>query len=220
MDEENNIDKISYSDCKKPRFYYGFVKRFLDIFGSLVGIVILVPTYIIFGIIIKLDSPGPIIFRHKRIGQGGKEIKVFKFRTMVQNADQVLNNLSKEQKEEYKENFKLDNDPRITKVGKFLRETSIDELPQFINILVGQMSLVGPRPIVKREVEKYGIYAEKLFSVRPGLTGNWQANGRSETTYQERIMLDMDYINNRSLWKDFIILLKTVIVVFNKDGAK
>lgn len=218
---ENNVDEKSvFNSIKKPKFYYGFLKRIIDILFALVGIVIFIPIYIIIGIIIKIDSPGRIIFRHNRLGQGGKVIRVFKFRSMVENADEVLNNLNEEQKKEYEENFKLDNDPRITKVGKFLRETSIDEIPQVLNILIGEMSLVGPRPIVKAEVEKYGPHAEKLFSVRPGLTGNWQANGRSETTYEERIMLDMDYIDNRSLWNDFVIVLKTVVVVFKKSGAK
>lgn len=218
--QNNEADKINTVEIKSPGIFYLIVKRCLDILGSIVGLIVLSPLMIIVGLIIKFDSKGPVVFSHKRLGQGGKVIKVYKFRTMVQNAEDLLKNLSPEQKKEFEANFKLDNDPRITKIGKFLRESSIDELPQFINVIKGEMTLVGPRPIVTNELQKYGIYAEKLLSAKPGLTGNWQANGRSETTYEERIQLDMDYIDNRSLIMDTIILLKTVVVVLKKVGAK
>ena len=139
-------------------------------------------------------------------------------RLILNHAD-VFDNFTEEQKKEFYINFKLDNDPRITKIGDFLRRTSLDELPQLFNILKGDMSIVGPRPIVEDEIEKYGKYSKKLFSVLPGLTGYWQANGRSDTTYDERIQMDMYYIDNRSIALDFKIMLKTVISVIKKEGA-
>ena len=138
---------------------------------------------------------------------------------MYQNSQEIFDNFTKEQKEEFYKNFKLENDPRVTKVGDFLRRTSIDELPQLINILNGTMSIVGPRPIVEKEVALYGKYAPKLFSVVPGLTGYWQANGRSDTTYEERIKMDMYYIDNRSLWLDLKIIFKTFGSVIRGEGA-
>ena len=148
-----------------------------------------------------------------------KDIKVYKFRTMYENSQEIFNNFTKEQKEEFYKNFKLENDPRVTKIGDFLRRTSIDELPQLINILNGSMSIVGPRPIVQKEIDLYGDYANKLFSVVPGLTGYWQANGRSDTTYEERIKMDMYYIDNRGFWLDFKIIIKTFGSVLKGEGA-
>ena len=162
---------------------------------------------------------GPIIFGHTRRGLHGKDIKVYKFRTMYENSQEIFNNFTKEQKEEFYKNFKLENDPRVTKIGDFLRRTSIDELPQLINILNGSMSIVGPRPIVQKEIDLYGDYANKLFSVVPGLTGYWQANGRSDTTYEERIKMDMYYIDNRGFWLDFKIIIKTFGSVLKGEGA-
>ncbi|MDP4088811.1 MAG: sugar transferase [Bacillota bacterium] len=218
--DNNGIDKMEAVNNTESKILYRVVKRFLDLFGSIVGLIIVSPLILIVAIIIRIDSKGPIIFCHKRLGQGGKTIKVFKFRTMRNNAEELLKNLDEKQKKEFQTNFKLENDPRITRVGKFLRESSIDELPQLINVIKGEMTLVGPRPIVPNELPKYGKYADKLLSIRPGLTGHWQASGRSETTYEERVKLDMDYIDNRSLWMDFVILLKTFVVVFKKVGAK
>ncbi|TDT52011.1 Undecaprenyl-phosphate galactose phosphotransferase WbaP/exopolysaccharide biosynthesis polyprenyl glycosylphosphotransferase [Fonticella tunisiensis] len=201
------------------RIFYDICKRILDFISALAGIIILSPLFLIIMIVVKLDSPGPAIFGHKRLGKNGKIFKCYKFRSMYQNAEEMLKNLTPEQKKEFEENFKLKNDPRITKVGSFLRKTSLDELPQLFNILIGDMSVVGPRPIVEKELEKYGKYADKFLSVKPGLTGFWQANGRSETTYEERVQLDMYYIDNRSLWLDFKIICKTIIAVINKEGA-
>ena len=174
--------------------FYLIVKRTIDILGALIGLVLLSPIFLIVAIAIKLDSKGPIIFGHTRKGLHGKDIKVYKFRTMYENSQEIFNNFTKEQKEEFYKNFKLENDPRVTKIGDFLRRTSIDELPQLINILNGSMSIVGPRPIVQKEIDLYGDYANKLFSVVPGLTGYWQANGRSDTTYEERIKMDILWI--------------------------
>ncbi|MDJ0284922.1 sugar transferase, partial [Bacillus bombysepticus] len=161
----------------------------------------------------------PIVFGHIRIGKNGQDIKVYKYRSMVQNAQEVYNNFTPEQKAEFNKNFKLENDPRITRVGSFLRKTSLDELPQLWNIIKGDMSVVGPRPIVKKEIIKYGDSFGKVFSVKPGLTGYWQANGRSDTTYDERVDMDLYYVDNRSLGLDFKILIQTFVSVIKKEGA-
>jgi lipopolysaccharide/colanic/teichoic acid biosynthesis glycosyltransferase len=204
---------------KKENLIYIFLKRLFDFICASIGLVILSPVFIILIILVKLDSKGPAMFGHKRLGRNGRNIKVYKFRTMVSNADEVFANFTEEQKKEFAINFKLDNDPRITRIGNFLRRTSLDELPQLLNILLGNMSIVGPRPIVEKEVEKYGKYAPKFFSVIPGLTGYWQAHGRSDTTYEERIGMDMYYIDNRSLILDLKIIGKTFVSVIKKEGA-
>ena len=198
---------------------YLAIKRLIDIIGSLIGIILLSPIYIIIAILIKFDSPGKIVFGHTRKGKGGKDIKVYKFRTMYSNANEIFESFTSEQKEEYYKNFKLDNDPRVTKLGGFLRKTSLDELPQLFNILKGDMTIIGPRPIVEKEISKYGDKAEKLFSVVPGLAGYWQANGRSDTTYEERVEMDMYYIYNMSFYLDVKILFQTAISVLKGEGA-
>ena len=198
---------------------YLAIKRLIDIIGSLIGIILLSPIYIIIAILIKFDSPGKVVFGHTRKGKGGKDIKVYKFRTMYSNASEIFESFTPEQKEEYYKNFKLDNDPRVTKLGGFLRKTSLDELPQLFNILKGDMTIIGPRPIVEKEISKYGNKAEKLFSVVPGLAGYWQANGRSDTTYEERVEMDMYYIDNMSFWLDAKILFQTAISVLKGEGA-
>lgn len=198
---------------------YLAIKRLIDIIGSLIGIILLSPIYIIIAILIKFDSPGKIVFGHTRKGKGGKDIKVYKFRTMYSNANEIFESFTSKQKEEYYKNFKLDNDPRVTKLGGFLRKTSLDELPQLFNILKGDMTIIGPRPIVEKEISKYGDKAEKLFSVVPGLAGYWQANGRSDTTYEERVEMDMYYIDNMSFYLDVKILFQTAISVLKGEGA-
>lgn len=198
---------------------YLAIKRLIDIIGSLIGIILLSPLYIIIAILIKFDSPGKVVFGHTRKGKGGKDIKVYKFRTMYSNANEIFESFTPEQKEEYYKNFKLDNDPRVTKLGGFLRKTSLDELPQLFNILKGDMTIIGPRPIVEKEVEKYGDKAEKLFSVVPGLGGYWQANGRSDTTYEERVEMDMYYIDHMCFTLDAKILFQTIFSVLKGEGA-
>jgi lipopolysaccharide/colanic/teichoic acid biosynthesis glycosyltransferase len=206
--------------CKvNERKGYLFLKRTFDVISSGIAIIMFTPIFILLIILIRLDSKGAALFGHKRMGKNGKEISVYKFRTMVINAQEVLENFTPEQKAEFEKNFKLENDPRITKIGSFLRKTSLDELPQLVNILKGDMSVVGPRPIVQAEVEKYGQFADKFFSVMPGLTGHWQANGRSDTTYEERVQMDMYYIDNRSFMMDIKIILQTVVSVIKKEGA-
>jgi exopolysaccharide biosynthesis polyprenyl glycosylphosphotransferase len=200
----------------------GKVKRIVDIVLSLLGVIILSPLILIISILIKLDSPGPIIFKHKRLGLNGKIIEVYKFRSMVVNAQEVLQELFAKDpnlKKEFEESFKLKNDPRITRVGAFLRKTSLDEIPQLFNVLKGDLSLVGPRPIVINEIEKYGEYGKYLLRVPPGVTGLWQISGRSDIDYNERVKLDMQYIMNWSLWLDINIIFKTIPAVLKRDGA-
>lgn len=195
------------------------LKRTLDIFISVLGIILLLPLFVIIAIAIRLTSQGNVIFKHKRLGFCGNTITIYKFRTMVQNAHCLEMHLSPEQIEAFKQNYKLDDVPRLTRLGKFLRKNSLDELPQLLNVLKGDMSLVGPRPIVAQELEKYGQHANTLLSVKPGLTGLWQVSGRSDTTYEERVLMDIDYINRMCLSLDLKIIIKTFSVVFKKHGA-
>nr|PZM89150.1 MAG: exopolysaccharide biosynthesis protein [[Clostridium] cellulosi] len=211
LQQKQNQANVSYT--------YNVLKRFFDILLSVIGLIILSPVFLIISIIIKLTSPGPVLYKHKRVGYMGEEIEIYKFRSMVVDSDNFEKYFTKEQMKHFKENFKLENDPRITKIGKFLRKSSLDELPQLINIIKGQMSIVGPRPIVKDEVKKYGIYADTYFSVNPGLTGLWQVCGRSNTTYEERVQLDVKYVQNRSLLNDLKIILKTFGAVVTSKGA-
>jgi lipopolysaccharide/colanic/teichoic acid biosynthesis glycosyltransferase len=203
---------------------YTFFKRSFDIVFSLFAIFLFSPIFIIIAILIKLNSPkGKIIFGHKRIGKDGKLFKVYKFRTMVPNAENILQELLKNnpaKKEEYEKDFKLKDDPRIIPIiGNFLRKSSLDELPQFFNSLIGDMSIVGPRPIIQAEIEKYGKYANKLFSVKPGVTGLWQVSGRNDISYNERVNLDMNYIDKRNLFEDIRIVFETVRVMLFRKGA-
>ncbi|MGF7399133.1 sugar transferase [Thermoanaerobacterium thermosaccharolyticum] len=198
------------------------LKRLIDFTLSLLLITSLSPLLVLISILIKITSPGPILFKHKRLGLNGKLINVYKFRTMVVNAQEVLEKILSEDpdlKKEYEETFKLKNDPRLTKIGKILRKTSLDELPQLFNVLKGDMSLVGPRPIVLEEINMYKEYGKYLLRVLPGVTGLWQVSGRNDVDYEERIKMDMHYIMNWNLWLDINILFKTIPAVLKKDGA-
>ena len=213
------LTKIEIDNMEiKGKIYRAF-KRIVDIILGCIGLVLLSPVFLILSICIKIDSKGPVIFAHKRIGKNGKKFNMYKFRSMYENAEEMIENFNEEQKREWQENFKLENDPRITKVGKFLRKTSLDELPQIINIIKGDLSIIGPRPIVDEELEKYGENKEKFLSITPGLTGYWQANGRSNTTYEERMQMELYYIDNQSLWLDIKIFFKTIVSVLKKEGA-
>ena len=198
------------------------MKRIFDIVVSLCGMVVVIPFGVVLSLLIYLDSPGPIVFAHKRIGQGGRVFPCYKFRSMVPDAQQILEKYLRQNPaawEEWKRDFKLKDDPRITRVGRFLRKTSLDELPQLLNVLKGEMSLVGPRPIVQAEVAKYGGYIHDFYLVPPGITGMWQVNGRSDTTYEQRVEMDSWYVRNWSVWIDMVYLLKTVKVVLERKGA-
>lgn len=178
--------------------------------------------FVVISILIVLDSRGGVIYRQTRIGKGGRRFKAYKFRTMVLNADQILQQYldeSPQLKAEWLATHKLKDDPRVTRVGAILRKLSLDELPQFWNIIIGDMSLIGPRPIVDAEIERYGRCFELYIQARPGLTGLWQVSGRSDTSYKQRIELDEYYLLNRSFKLDIQILIKTVYVVLGRKGA-
>lgn len=216
-------DIIGFSSTHNLRItFYRILKRCVDIFIILLVCPILIPLFLILMILVKCTSKGPIFYGHKRVGKNGKEFKCWKFRTMVYNSQEILEQIlatDPVRAAEWEAERKFRDDPRITKFGKFLRKTSLDELPQIINILIGQMSLVGPRPVTKPELEKYGNHKDFVLSVTPGLTGMWQVNGRSETSYEERIYFDTFYIQNWSIWLDLWILIKTVYVVIKGKGA-
>ncbi len=221
MDEQQLVvEKIDECVSKSKIKAYDILKRFIDIIIGTIGLIICIPIFIIIGIAIKIDSKGPVFFKHKRIGKHGKKLEIYKFRTMIENAEEAMKNFTEEQKKEFAENFKLENDPRVTRVGKILRKTSLDELPQIINILKGEMSIIGPRPVVRSELEKYGSNQDKFLSVAPGLTGYWAANGRSDVSYEERMALELYYVNNRSLILDMKIFFKTIGSVLKGRGAR
>lgn len=197
---------------------YLFLKRTMDIVLSIIGLILCIPLFAVVAIAIKLDSPGPIIFKQQRIGKDGEKFVMYKFRTMVANAEEILDKLLDEN-EATGPVFKIREDPRVTKIGKWLRKTSIDELPQLWNVLKGDMSLVGPRPPLPREVAEYNEYQKQRLLVKPGITCYWQVNGRSNLSFDEWVELDIKYIREQSLWTDIKLLFKTVGAVLKKDGA-
>ena len=201
----------------EERGYLG-LKRIIDIFFSVLLIIFLLPLLMLIGAAVYINSPGPIFYRQNRLGLHRKPFKLIKFRSMCVNADKILQE-NEELKKEFESLYKLKNDPRVTKVGAFLRKTSLDELPQFINVLIGDISLVGPRPIVEAEVEKYWPFEERLFSVKPGVSGLWQISGRNNITYDERVGLDMKYIAERSTILDLYILFSTVPALLKRDNG-
>lgn len=210
---------------KNKKIVYRFIKRIIDIIGGLVGIVLLIPITIVLYLIsiFSKENKGPIFYEQLRVGKNGKEFRIYKFRSMVMHADEKLweyLNSNPEAKEEYKKYKKLREDPRITKTGKFLRKTSLDEFPQFINVIKGDMSLVGPRPYLYREKEDMGERYNDIIKVKPGLTGYWQVNGRSDVDFEERTRMDIEYIKNRNLWLDFKILIETFLAVLFGKNAK
>ncbi len=198
-------------------------KRVFDVVFSITAIILFFPFFILLGILIKLNDRGPILFKQKRVGYKGKEFYIYKFRTMYPDAEERLKEILKnnpQAKKEWEETFKLKNDPRITPIGKFLRRTSLDEVPQFINVLKGEMSVVGPRPVKKEELEKYyGKYARYYTSVKPGITGLWQVEGRNDLSYKERVRKDVFYAKKHSFLLDMKIILKTIKVVLTGKGA-
>jgi len=198
--------------------FQGYIKEIIDIVLGTIGLILFSPLFIIIAILIKLDSEGPIFYKHLRVGRYGKPFYLWKFRTMYKDADKILDKYP-ELKKEFEKEFKLKNDPRVTRIGKFLRKFSLDEIPQIFNILKGEMSIVGPRPVTFKELEKYGEYKDEVLRVKPGLTGLWQVSGRSDLDYARRIALDLYYIQNWSLLLDIKIILKTIPAVFLGKGA-
>ena len=215
---------ISFKFKKSPaqRALENLLKRIFDIIGGIILLIVSLPIWIFYSIYLYIYSPGPILHRTERLGKHGITFIKLKFRTMVINAEEELNtilNNNVEFKEEYNSKYKLRDDPRLIKYADFFRKRSIDEIPQLLNIINGDMSLVGPRDIIKPELEKYGEFKNKLLSIKPGLTGLWQVNGRSLLSYEDRVLLDMYYIDNWSIWLDFSILLRTFKVVLTGYGA-
>lgn len=207
-----------WSYHKKP--FYDFIKRVFDIFFSLFLLIVLSWFILLVALLVWLTSKGPAFYLHERIGKNGKPFKLIKFRTMKQDSRPIQEQLSPAQYAEYLKDFKVANDPRVTKIGNALRKTSIDELPQLLNIFVGNMSFVGPRPLIAEETLRFGDYRETLLKVKPGLTGHWAVNGRNSTTYEKRIELELYYVTHRSFWLDTAIFFKTIGVVFVGKGAE
>lgn len=219
----SNVSVKRYTEVLVDKKIYRITKRIIDIMGAIAGICLLIPITIgIFIAKIIVKDKGPIMYTHNRIGKDGKIFKMYKFRSMVVGADEILEKYleeNEEAKEEYRINKKLKEDPRITPIGKFIRKTSIDEFPQFLNVLKGEMSLVGPRPYLERELEDIGDYYPYIVAVKPGITGLWQVSGRNDVTFEERLELDKEYHEKRNMKIDLKILFKTVLKVFDKEGA-
>jgi len=215
------VDEIELA--RQHKLAYLFIKRTFDIFVGLIGTILLLPLALIIKIAYMLSGDfSSIIYKQARIGMNGKTIHIYKFRSMIPNADEELKKILriKKYKEEWKQNQKIENDPRITKIGKLLRKASLDEVPQFINVLVGDMSLVGPRPLVKGELDAHNGNHAIYESVRPGITGWWACNGRSALDYEKRLELEYFYVENACISLDIKCMIKTVTAVVSKDGAK
>jgi lipopolysaccharide/colanic/teichoic acid biosynthesis glycosyltransferase len=201
-----------------------FAKRLFDIAFSLFVLIAFSPVYLLLALLISLGSEGPIFYIQERVGKNYKPFNCIKFRTMVSNADEVLVQMmesSPQLRSEFEANFKLKHDPRITSIGRFLRITSLDEFPQFWNVLVGDMSVVGPRPLVTEELPKYGCYIDQILTIQPGITGLWQVSGRNDIPYPRRVQIDLHYVKFRTFWLDFWIILKTfgVVIIPKNNGA-
>lgn len=209
----------SLEDKVESQRFYLFSKRLMDITGALFGLIILSPVLLVISLMIKLDDPkGKVIFKQVRVGKKGKKFYIYKFRSMVSNAEQLLDNLLNKN-ETTGAMFKMKDDPRVTRIGHFLRKTSLDELPQLVNVLKGDMSLVGPRPPLPREVVRYSNYDKQRLLVTPGCTGLWQVSGRSNIGFNEMVKLDLQYIKERNLIVDIKIVIKTVLVLFITKNA-
>ena len=206
-------------NLNEKKAYYA-AKRAMDLIVAIIGLIVTFIPMALIVLLIKLESPGPAIYVHNRIGKDEKPLPVLKFRSMFQNADQMIDSFTPEEKAEWEANFKLQKDPRITKVGKFLRKSSLDELPQLVNVLKGELSIVGPRPVVEEELERYGDQRAKFLSVTPGLTGYWQAYARSTCTYEERMEMELHYVDNANFWWDIKIMFATVGAVLRGKGAQ
>ncbi len=214
-----NVDRTIPEDTVKKSTIYLICKRSIDILGALAGLILLSPIFLIVAISLKIENPkSKLIFTQKRNGKYAKEFNMYKFRSMVDNAEYMIDEIS-QLNEVDGPVFKIKNDPRITKVGKFIRKTSIDELPQLINVLKGDMSLVGPRPPIPSEVEKYTPYQLQRLLIKPGLTCYWQVGPRNNATFDEWVDLDIKYIKERNLLIDIKLILKTTLVLFGSKNA-
>lgn len=227
----SNVEVESYYDAKimiihvqnnLAKWPNRAIKRVFDVMLTVVGGILISPILIGVALWVYRDSPGPVIYKHRRVGKNGKEFDCYKFRSMCVDSAERLQKLldtDPEARKEWETSFKLKNDPRITRPGAFLRKTSLDELPQLLNVLKGEMSLVGPRPIIQKEVPRYGEYIKEYYMVRPGITGMWQVSGRSDIDYPERVRMDSWYVHNWSVWLDIVMLWRTIKVVAGRKGA-
>lgn len=200
----------------------GLLKRIMDLVIAGAALVLAAPVMILVGLLIEITAGGPAIFSHSRVGFGGSSFNCYKFRSMVANSDEVLKaylDANPDARQEWEETHKIRNDPRVTFFGRLLRKSSLDELPQLVNILRGEMSCVGPRPIVRDELRRYGEHQTEYLATRPGLTGLWQVSGRSSMDYDNRVALDSQYVRHWSIWLDVVILLRTIVAVMRVDRA-
>ncbi|MBO2725386.1 sugar transferase [Lactiplantibacillus plantarum] len=218
--KEREIRPITIDAGRQHRRYgYRFIKRVFDFVASLLGLIILSPLFLLIAIAIKVEDPkGAVFYSQTRLGRGEVPFKMYKFRSMVSNADELLEKLLKDNEIDGAM-FKMQDNPRVTKIGRFIRKYSIDELPQLLNVLQGSMSLVGPRPPLPREVEEYSDYDKQRLAVKPGCTGLWQATVRNSVGFDEMVKLDLTYISKRSVAFDVYILFKTVVIMFKPNGA-
>ncbi|WP_051353217.1 sugar transferase [Thalassobacillus devorans] len=215
---KNHPEQLLEQDLRKNSFYL-ISKRFIDIIGAALGVILLAPLFLVIALLIKLeDRKGPIFFKQLRVGENEKVFYIYKFRSMISNAEEIKASLLHKNEADGPV-FKIKEDPRITKTGKFIRKTSIDELPQLINVLKGEMSLVGPRPPLPIEVEKYNVYEKQRLKVTPGLTCYWQVSGRSNISFEKWVELDLKYIKERSLLIDLKLIFKTIFVLFGSKDA-
>ena len=215
---ESSFTWVEIACEHKKNLGYFIIKRIIDVMGALSGLILISPVMIIVAVWVKLDSKGPVFFAQNRVGQNGTHFMIYKFRSMCTNAERLLSKLEDEN-EMSGPMFKIRQDPRVTKIGKFIRKTSIDELPQLINVLKGEMSLVGPRPSLPKEVAQFTTFQKRRLVAKPGLTCYWQVNGRSDVTFIEWMKMDVEYIVNRNTLLDIILILKTVGVLFGDKGA-
>ena len=213
------VERVKETEQRRRQPVYRVMKRAFDILASIVAMLILWPLVLVLILLIRIDSMGSAFYIHERIGKNGKKIGLYKFRTMYIPSDPKYRQLTPQEMERWYRNYKLEDDPRVTRVGNVLRKTSLDELPQLLNILMGDMSFVGPRPVVSGEIERYGACKNEFLSVTPGLTGYWQAYARNSVSYDERIRMELYYVRNCSLWLDTKILFKTVGTVISQKGA-
>lgn len=215
----DNASEQIHSPLHNP--LWSAFKSGIDIIGAISALILTSPLFLFIAYKIRQDG-GSAFYSHERIGKNGKPFKCIKFRSMIMNSQEVLDELlanDEEARTEWERDFKLKNDPRITPVGRFIRKTSLDELPQLFNVLKGEMSLVGPRPVIDEERKYYGDHWDEFLSVKPGMTGLWQVSGRNDTTYDERVRLDVEYIRGWSLWMDIKIAYKTIFIIINPKGA-
>jgi lipopolysaccharide/colanic/teichoic acid biosynthesis glycosyltransferase len=207
----------------KTNSYAAYGKRVFDVLFSLSVLILFSPVYLLIGFLISATSEGPILYVQKRVGRNGRPFGCIKFRTMVNGAEQLLDDMLRDDsstRAEFEDSFKLKHDPRVTRIGKWLRTTSLDEFPQFWNVLRGDMSVVGPRPLVKEELPKYGTAIDQVLTIKPGITGLWQVSGRNDIPYDRRIQIDLFYVKAHNFWMDLFIMFKTVgVVIFPKGNG-